>query len=89
MSHPEYRDYVVYVLWSKKHEKKYVGMSSNLVARFRSHNERGTKGWAKRFRPWKVVFIRFFKTKAEALTFEKFLKSGKGREWRKTNVECE
>jgi len=88
-SYAEYRDYVVYELWSKKHEKKYVGMSSNSIARFKSHNEKGKKGWTIKFRPWKMVFTRFFKTKAEALAFEKFLKSGKGREWRKNNIKYE
>ncbi len=74
-------DYVVYILYSEKFNKTYVGVTSNLIARFRSHNLLGTKGWTIRYRPWKVIYIEFFETKAQALKKEKELKTGKGREW--------
>jgi putative endonuclease len=56
-------------------------MTSDLIARFRSHNELGKKGWTIKFRPWKVVHVEFFSTKKEALVRERYLKSGAGREW--------
>lgn len=31
--------------------------------------------------PWRVIFSKEFKTRAGALKFEKYLKSGIGREW--------
>ena len=74
-------EYVVYVLWSSKFQRRYVGMTSSLISRFKSHNELGTKGWTIKFRPWKVVHVEFYETKKEALIREKHLKSGVGREW--------
>jgi putative endonuclease len=56
-------------------------MTSDLIARFKSHNELGKKDWTIKFRPWKVVHVEFFATKKEALVQEKYLKSGAGREW--------
>jgi putative endonuclease len=43
-----------------------------------SHNEKGTKGWTIKYRPWKVVFTEKYETKKEAIKREK-LKSSQGR----------
>jgi putative endonuclease len=56
-------------------------MTSDLISRFRSHNELGKNGWTIKFSPWKVVHVEFFATKKEALVRERYLKSGTGREW--------
>ena len=80
-------EYVVYILWSEKTDKIYTGFTSSLIQRFRCHNELGNKGWTVRFRPWKVVFVKVFDTKIEAMLFEKFLKTGVGREWMAKNIE--
>ena len=72
--------YVTYVLYSQKFNKIYIGYTSSLISRFKSHNELG-KGWTKKFRPWKVVLVEFFKSKKEAMKREKDLKGAKGREW--------
>ena len=74
-------EYVVYILYSRKYDKIYIGFTSNLIARFKSHNELGTKGYTKRYRPWEVIFVDFYKSKREAMIREKYLKSGVGRSW--------
>ncbi|MDX1603348.1 MAG: GIY-YIG nuclease family protein [Salinimicrobium sediminis] len=48
-------EFVVYILYSKKHGKTYCGQTSNLIARFKDHNQLGSKGWARQFRPWEVI----------------------------------
>ncbi|GEM_PF-2774745 len=48
-------EYVVYVLYSIRYDKIYIGYTSNLIERFKSHNVLGKKGWTIRFRPWQVV----------------------------------
>ena len=73
-------EFVVYILFSEKHTKTYVGFTSNLIARFNSHNYLETKGYTIKFRPWKVIHVEFYFTKKEALLREKYFKSGKGRE---------
>jgi putative endonuclease len=80
-------EFVVYILYSAKHNKKYYGQTSNLIARFRDHNELGNKGWVKKFRPWEVVHVEFFMTRSEALQREKYFKSGAGRDWVRNNLK--
>ena len=75
------REYIVYILKSVWYQKTYVGFTSNLIQRFNAHNKQATKGCTKRYRPWVVIYVSFFKTKNEALKKEKLLKSSKGREW--------
>ena len=74
-------EYAVYILYSKKYDRIYIGLTSNLTARFKSHNELGTKGYTKRYRLWEVIFVDFYKSKREAMSRERYLKSGVGRSW--------
>jgi putative endonuclease len=73
--------YTVYVLYSSLHAKIYVGYTGNLEARLLSHNELGKKGWTIKFRPWVLVYKEEYKTKPEALSREKELKTSKCRKW--------
>jgi putative endonuclease len=81
-----HQEFVVYILWSSIHNKRYVGMTSSIISRFKSHNELATKGYTVKFRPWKVIHIEFFSSKSAALIREKELKTGKGREWMDTQI---
>jgi putative endonuclease len=72
--------FTVYVLFSEKFNKHYTVFSSNLPERLRSHNEYG-KDWTARYRPWKLIFTKEFETKEEAMAYEKWLKTGAGREF--------
>ena len=72
-------EFVVYILFSKKHNKTYTGFTSNLIERFKSHNVLGVKGYTVKYRPWEVVYIEFFTSKTDAMRKEKFLKTGNGR----------
>jgi putative endonuclease len=73
-------EFVVYILYSNNHNKTYVGFTSNLIERFKSHNLIGTKGYTIKFRPWKVIHVEFYVSKNEAMQREKYFKTGKGRE---------
>ena len=73
--------YKVYILYSIKFNKIYIGYTSNLEQRLLSHNELGKKGWTIKFRPWTLIHQEEYQTKEEALLREKNLKSGQGREW--------
>ncbi|MBL7138035.1 MAG: GIY-YIG nuclease family protein, partial [Bacteroidales bacterium] len=70
-----------YVLHSEKHDKIYIGYTSDLEKRLLSHNFLGTKGWTKNFRPWKLLYSEEFHTKSKAMQREKELKSYRGREF--------
>ena len=73
--------FTVYVLYSREFEKIYIGFTSDIELRFKSHNELATKGWTIRYRPWIILYTEEFITKAEAMKREKQLKSGSGREF--------
>ena len=75
------KEHIVYIMYSEHSNKIYKGVTSNLIARFKDHNELGSKGWAKNYRPWKVVEVEFYTTRSEALAREKYLKTGAGRDW--------
>jgi putative endonuclease len=73
-------EFVVYILYSEQFKKNYTGYTSNLIERFKSHNFLSKKGYTSRYRPWEVIYVEFFKSKAEAMLREQYLKSGIGRE---------
>ena len=75
----------VYVLYSDKFDRYYVGMSTNVNRRLSEHNLRKIKS-TKAFSPWKVIYIEEFNTRIEARLREKYLKSAAGRKWRKDNL---
>ena len=69
----------VYVLRSLKDGHLYIGSTSNLRERLKSHRKgkvRSTKGR----RPLELVYYEAYETKTEARKREIFLKTGKGRE---------
>ena len=57
-------EFVVYILFSKVYDKTYVGFTSNLTERFKSHNYLSKKGYTIKYRPWTVVYVEFFTTKS-------------------------
>ena len=75
--------FTVYILYSATAEKHYTGFTSNLEQRLLSHNELG-KDWTAKYRPWKLIFTREFITKKEGMEYEKWLKTGVGRDFIKT-----
>ena len=74
-------EFVVYILYCENFNKTYTGFTSNLIARFKSHNFLETKCYTLKFRPWQVVYVEFYNFKSDAMAREKYLKSGVGREF--------
>ncbi|MFN5416484.1 MAG: GIY-YIG nuclease family protein [Flavobacteriia bacterium] len=77
----------VYLLYSEKFNKIYIGFSSNLIERLKSHNELGTKGYTVKFRPWELIYTETFSEKNLALKREKELKTSRGRAFCWSEVE--
>jgi putative endonuclease len=69
----------VYVLYSSKFNKIYIGYSKDLKNRFLSHNQLATKGYTVKYRPWVIAFTEEFESKSQAVKREKQLKSSRGR----------
>ncbi|MDL1894413.1 GIY-YIG nuclease family protein [Sphingobacteriales bacterium CHB3] len=72
--------YYVYVLWSEKLRKRYVGSTKDLQKRLREHN-RGNSPYTKSGIPWKSILTEEFSDSSSARRREMFLKSGVGRKW--------
>ena len=77
-------DFVVYILFSKNHNTTYTGYTSDLISRFKSHNELSTKGHTTKFRPWEVIHVEFCTDKKSAMAREKYLKTGAGKDYIKS-----
>ena len=75
--------YTVYVLYSDSFKKHYTGFTSNLEQRLLSHNFLGSD-WTKTYRPWRLFFTKVFELKMEATKYEKWLKTGVGRNFIKS-----
>ena len=68
--------YYVYIL-KLSDRSYYVGYSSNLKNRIKTHNE-GSISSTKNLRPVKLVYYSVFISQKKASDFEKYLKSSSG-----------
>ena len=77
--------FYAYVIENSK-GKHYTGSTECLKGRIKIHNDESPEK-AKFHRstykkgPWHVLFNKQFTVRKEAIEFEKFLKTGKGRKW--------
>jgi predicted GIY-YIG superfamily endonuclease len=73
--------FYVYVLVSKRDASvHYTGVARDLKKRLAEHN-RGKCAYTESNRPWQVETAVAFKSEVKACKFEKYLKSGSGREF--------
>ena len=70
--------FYVYVLFSLKDRKLYIGFTEDLKTRFREHKIGGVRATRKRL-PLILIHYETFRHKDDAMNREKFLKSGFGR----------
>ena len=59
-------------------DRRYIGFTTDLKKRVRSHNE-GASIHTRKYRPWKLVSYFAFDDERRAREFEHYLKSGSGR----------
>ncbi|HLD60724.1 MAG TPA: GIY-YIG nuclease family protein [Patescibacteria group bacterium] len=83
--------YFAYVLENEQ-GNHYTGNTDNTEERLEMHNDI-SPGKARFHRttykkgPWKIIFVKEFLTRKDAMEFEKFLKTSSGRRWLKDNVK--
>ena len=69
----------VYILLSEKDPThRYTGLTDDLEARLKSHNQ-GNNPHTSRYRPWQIETAIAFRSREKAAAFEKYLKSHSGR----------
>jgi predicted GIY-YIG superfamily endonuclease len=73
--------FYVYILASDSNEEiHYTGVTGDLKQRLLEHNQAKCPNTA-RHRPWRIETAVAFRSQAKARAFEKYLKSGSGREF--------
>ena len=72
--------FFIYILYSEKFDRYYVGHSSDTVKRLERHNK-GMVPSTKFYRPWRMIYIEEFKTKSEAAARELEIKNKKSRKY--------
>ena len=72
--------FFVYVLYSTKIHKRYIGKTGNIEKRLSEHNN-GLSTWTKRGIPWVLTYYEAFLLSPDATKRESFLKSGRGRDY--------
>ncbi len=75
----------VYVLRSLSDDGLYVGYSVNLRARLIQHNKGAAFATSHRG-PWRLIYCEAYLEQVDALGREKYLKSGGGRRFLKTQL---
>ena len=70
----------IYVLYSQKLKKKYIGVTSKNPRKRLQEHLSGQTPFTSRAKDWKLIYKKRFESKIEAYKEERFLKSGKGRE---------
>ncbi|NOY76954.1 MAG: GIY-YIG nuclease family protein [Calditrichaeota bacterium] len=76
--------YWVYVL-ELGNGRRYVGQTNNLERRLAEHRS-GRSRFTRKYEVVRVLYREECGSRSEALKREKFLKSGKGREWLKVRL---
>ncbi len=71
--------YYVYFLKSLKNSDLYVGSTENLKQRIGKHNAGKVKS-TKSYRPWHLLGFEVYNSRSEAVTRERFLKTGQQKE---------
>lgn len=70
--------YSVYILYSEKFDRFYVGQTNNLENRFQRHNSGYVKS-TKPYKPWKIVGQIDVDDRKSAVTLESKIKRYKSR----------
>ena len=76
----------VYVLKSSKNGRLYTGSTNNLERRLEEHSS-GKSVYTRTTRPYQLVYQEELTDELEARRRERFLKSGKGREFLQSRLD--
>jgi putative endonuclease len=79
--------FYVYVLRSERDSGFYIGFSSDLKRRLAEH-KRGASIATKSRGHWKLIYYEAYTEREDAEGRERFLKSGAGRRFLRTQLRC-
>jgi len=79
-------EYFVYILQSLTDGSFYIGYTSSVELRLKTHNAGESKYTSKKI-PWKVVYIETYSTKNQAIVRERFLKKQRNRDFYRSLID--
>ena len=80
------KEYYVYVLESELDQSWYIGYTNDFIRRVEEHNS-GKSYYTKRRMPWKLIYLEMSFNKYDAISREKYLKTGMGRRYLKNRLK--
>ncbi len=72
---------VVYILYSVKLDKFYIGFSENFNQRLEIHNDEANEKWSKNGAPWEEFLVIECSSKTQGLKMEKYIKKQKSKKY--------
>ena len=72
--------YYVYILYSKKYNRFYLGQTNSLRLRIDKHNAAQVKS-TKAYIPWQLKYCEIFESRSQAMQREKFLKKQRNKDF--------
>lgn len=78
--------YFLYILQSEIRETYYMGSSDDPLRRTGYHNSE-SKGYTRRYRPWRLVFTYGFETREDAMQAEQKVKNWKSKKMIRLLIE--
>ncbi len=79
--------FYVYILYSIKSDRYYIGQTNNLQDRIRRHNSGYVKS-TKSFGPWELVYNEVFQSRTDSVIRENYLKRLKSKKSIKKLVDA-
>jgi putative endonuclease len=71
----------VYILYSEKHDKYYIGQTADLQTRFLFHNELAQNSFTSRYRPWVIACAITVDNAGIATRMERYIKKRKSKSY--------
>ena len=72
--------FFIYIIYSEKFDKYYVGHSSNPYRRLEEHNNKLFNTFTSKYRPWKLAALfECGSNRGEAIIIERYIKKQKSR----------
>ncbi len=72
--------YFVYILYSKKYDRCYVGHCEDVLIRLARHNNKGVPS-TRFYVPWELVYTESFISRSSAAVREREIKNKKSRKY--------
>ena len=74
-------NHYLYILYSPKHDKYYIGETNDILQRIQTHNSTDRNTFTAKYRPWEIVALFEIKNRSIARQCERFIKKQKSKKF--------